>query len=99
MTFVVAEIALQTQGTSRDDVLGHTDRLAIDILNNIGGHPWIMMDDDITRNHGPGSHLADDQGFLYICKRRYVFGGPTKEGPEAKPGQEVQKIEADNAQG
>lgn len=95
MTVAIAEFALQIQGTTRDETLMAADGLSIEVLDSIGGHPWIMVDDDITRNNGQGNHLADDQGYLYIAKRRYVFGGPVKDYPGIRPGHEVQKSAQD----
>ena len=95
MSFVISEFSIQAQGTVRDETLLATDNLSIEVLDKIGGQPWIMVDDDISRNNAPGNRLADDQGYLYVAKRRYVFAGPVKEYPDMKPGHILQKVERD----
>ena len=92
MTVAVAEFSFLTHGTSRDETLLAADNLAIGVLDQIGGGPWVMIDDDIDRNHAPGNMISDDHGYLYIAKRRYVFGGPVKELVDPKPGYITQKL-------
>lgn len=98
MTMAISEFSFQGQGTTRDATLMAADALAIDILDKIGGQPWVMVDDDVDRISAPGAALADDQGYLYVAKRRYVFAGPVKESPDMKPGMQIQKGD-DNGQG
>lgn len=93
MSAVIAEFAIAIQGTNRDETIQVADNLCIEMLDKVGGFPWVMVDDDWTRTHAPGSVLADDHGFLYTGKRRYVFHGPVKEMPDMKPGHAVQKVQ------
>lgn len=74
---VVTEIAFAVHSRTRDSGIEVADKTANEIMSFIGGEPWTMLDDDWQRVHPDQRFtLVDDQGFMYIGKRRYVFGGP-----------------------
>lgn len=83
---VVTQFTFGVIGRSRDETIAAADDVANAILAELGGEPWLMVDDDWDRNHVSDSKqpllLADDQGFFYTGKRRYVFNGPHVGGAE-----------------
>lgn len=74
---VVTEFAFQVQSRTREEGIAAADRLAAAILLELGGEPWIMVDDDFKKV-APDTRLTivDEQGFMYAGLRRYVFRGP-----------------------
>jgi hypothetical protein len=63
-------------GRTRDEAIALMDDAQLGIMSQIGGAPWVMVDDDITRVHNPALTLCDDQGFVYQGKRSCRFQGP-----------------------
>lgn len=89
---VIGEIALSAQGNNRDDGLAFLDNLSLEIMDLVGGTPWVKVDDDVQRMLQAGHASVDEQGFLYVFKRRYMFQGPVREGfGPIQFGHEVQK--------
>lgn len=87
MKSAVAEFSYLVQGRTRSETLDKMDSLGRAIIMELGGAPWVMLDDDVVRVHIPGHALADDQGFAYQGKRLYKFGGPML-GKDAVPSHE-----------
>lgn len=81
MKAVVSEFHFTVQGRSHDEVHEKMNALALAILNETGGAPWIMVDDDIKRLQAQQYVIADDQGFAYQGLRSYIFQGPALAGP------------------
>lgn len=79
MTQVVSQFQVTGIGTSRDECIGVLDDVCNEILNNVGGAPWMMADDDIKRVQAAqvAPPLADEDGFLYLGVRTLVYRGPT----------------------
>lgn len=74
---VTSEFYIACHGYPRDEVIEHADKISIEFLDSVGGAPWVLVDDDITRNHMPGYPLTDGMhGYAYALRRRYVFQGP-----------------------
>lgn len=61
---------------TRDEAFGLMDDLALRVLNEVGGAPWVAHDDDVTKEHAPQITVADENGFVYKGKRTMVYHGP-----------------------
>jgi hypothetical protein len=76
-TEIYSEITLQVFADTRDGCISAMDEASIHFLDFVGGAPWVMIDDDINRVQSP-LNVKDDQGFTYLGKRSYKYGGPFK---------------------
>lgn len=74
---IIPTITFRVNSRRRDSGIEFADNLGRNILDLIGGEPWVMLDDDWKKVH-PDTHVtvADDQGFMYVGVRSYHFGGP-----------------------
>ena len=81
MKAVVSEFTIQVQGRTRDETIQRMENVCLAFLTEVGGNPWLMVDDDIKRLHVPQYALSDDQGFAYTAIRRYSYQGPAMAGP------------------
>lgn len=74
---VIPEFSFMVQARTREEGVDAAERLAAAILLELGGEPWIMVDDDFKKVAPPERlTLVDEQGFMYVGLRRYVFRGP-----------------------
>jgi hypothetical protein len=91
---VIAEITFRAFGRTRDDVVAEMDRVQFEVQEFLGGAPWLVTDDDTSKQHSPGMVLADDQGFFYDGKRTLHFNGPfsTVIDKHYGDGYQVQKV-------
>lgn len=81
MYAIISEFSFTVNGKTRDETLAKLDEFGLMFLEGAGGAPWLMVDDDVQRMHMPQWVMSDDQGFAYIGKRTYKFGGPALPGP------------------
>jgi hypothetical protein len=82
----------------RDDVIREMDAIALQILQAVGGEPWVAVDDDVQRKPMSPNPTSDDD-FAYFGKRSMVFKGPMKFGDNSLPfhdGFRPQKGESDD---
>jgi hypothetical protein len=79
----VAEFSLEVRANSRESAIEEIDRLSNDVLALVGGTPWLAVDDDVQKV--PITQEAwqiGDDGFVFVAKKRYIYKGPSKIGPE-----------------
>lgn len=78
----IVKFDMQAFGKNRDETLAYLDRVAAEIIDTIGGVPWMVVNDDIEKVQVPPGQntLRDDQGFAYHCQRTVVFQGPLMDG-------------------
>lgn len=74
---VVPEFGFVVHGRHREPTISWADDLGNQIMQAVGGEPWIMLDDDWKRTM-PSERftICDDQVFMYQGIRRYIFRGP-----------------------
>lgn len=78
---VVVEFSMLLHGRTRDACIAKADEISRGVLDLIGGEPWLMLDDDFTRVQPPERlTIVDDQGFVYLGRRKYHFQGPLVPG-------------------
>lgn len=75
MAVVIAGVHFEAMGTTRSEVFEALDRLADEIVEAIGGTPWVTVIDSINKIEAPAS-VKDDQGMCYVGTRRVTFSGP-----------------------
>jgi hypothetical protein len=83
MDAVVKSVKFEVLATTRDECFAKLDELGMQFLDDLGGAPWVMPDDDVKKVHAAQAGvpiLADDQGMCYYGLRSYFYGGPVKAG-------------------
>ncbi len=73
----VTNFSFQVIGDTRDKCIEEMDRVALDIMQVIGGSPWLTIDDDVQRR--PMSHNpAGEEDFHYHGSKRVIYQGAMK---------------------
>lgn len=103
MTRIMSEMRLVGMATTRDDCLAMLDDLTSHFIDQVGGAPWVITDDDVKKviAQQVAPVLADDQGFCYIGIRTMIYRGPlVKQGNMVThPGFNVQKSVEEDVNG
>lgn len=73
---LVASFQINVIAQTRDGCIEAMDRMSLEILQMIGGEPWVVTDDDIKKMQASGMLIADGQGFVYQGLRTNHFKGP-----------------------
>lgn len=74
---VVPQFTFTVIAETRDECLARMDELGRQVLDILGGAPWLKVDDDVKKAQSPYS-LKDDQGYVYVGTATYQFNGPLK---------------------
>lgn len=93
----VVSFQIECFANTREAVNEELDRLSLDILNLVGGAPWLTIDDDTTRIAKHQNALKDNDDFAYKAVRKVAYQGPMVigEGQGLPPGVERQNIDKD----
>jgi hypothetical protein len=94
MNAIASRISFTVGATTRDDCIAKMDEIGLAFLDFVGGAPWVAIDDDFKKvQPSEPITLTDDQGFMYLGQRTYIFKGPNLKGlsQPTYPGFEVQK--------
>ena len=88
-------------GNTREEVVDEMDRVSLDILQILGGAPWLTIDDDTTRIPKHQNQLKDEEDFAYKGTRKVVYQGPmiVGVGQGLPPGVERQNVDKDKGVG
>jgi hypothetical protein len=76
MKAAVMNFEVNVLARTRDEAFTLMDEMALKVLSEVGGAPWVAHDDDVSREQAPQVTLADENGFLYKGKRTMVYCGP-----------------------
>lgn len=94
MSAIATRISYNVAATTRDECIARMDELGLAFLDIVGGAPWVAIDDDFKKVEPQEPvTLADDQGYIYVGVRTYIFKGPNLKdlSQPTHPGFEVQK--------
>lgn len=72
----VSEFSFTVVGETRDKVAAEMDEVTLRFLDQVGGEPWLAIDDDIQRQAMVNGQLVSDQQFSYVGRKRMLFRGP-----------------------
>lgn len=78
----VTEFSFTVVSGTRDECMEEMDAITLQILQVIGGEPWLAIDDDVARQPLHNGPPITDNDFAYLGKKRMVFGGPSKLKPD-----------------
>ena len=72
---IVGFFSFSVLADTRDACLEKMDNTGREVLDLLGGVPWVQSDDDIKKVSAT-STIRDDQGMCYVGTATYQFRGP-----------------------
>lgn len=81
---IVASFQINVISQTREGCIDAMDRLSLEIMQLIGGEPWLTTDDDVKKIQTQGLLIADPNGYIYQGLRTNHFKGPFVD-TEAQP--------------
>lgn len=94
----VAEFSLEVRANTREKAIEEIDAISNRVLLDIGGEPWLAVDDDVQKTPiSQNAFQMGEDGFVFVAKKRYLYKGPSRIGPEIhhREGYQPQRAEDD----
>lgn len=100
MTMAVTDFTINVVAASRDACIAEMDDISLQIMQAVGGDPWLSVDDDVQRRAISNMPKGEDD-FAYHGTRRMVFQGPmlNRSNDVMPPGMNPQKTEKEHPDG
>ena len=92
MKAVVVQADFKVIGRSREEALDLMDQVKFSFLNDVGGAPWVAVNDDVQKQHMPQAMICDADGFVYQGLLTLQYGGPFVYA-DARPMHEGHKLQ------
>lgn len=91
----VTDFTINVVSQTREKCFDEMDRVSFDVMQIIGGDPWLTIDDDVNRRLKV-QHPTVDEDFLYHGTRRIMYQGPAVvEKGELPPNVTPQHVDKD----
>lgn len=71
----VTEFGFTVFAKTRNEATEEMDAITLQILQIVGGEPWVAFDDDVTRKATTPNPVSEDD-FYYVGRKRMFFKGP-----------------------